>query len=137
MFCNYTKKNNKWICKNCGRITPVTKEHNYMPMAKCRVPENYKAFSDYINNIKIKGVGDCMSEIIKKLGYIYPSSGSTRFRLTKLNVMGIEWCKTNRELIYHWFKHELDLAGIEYRPAMIKAIIRLSIMNAHNQEISI
>ena len=137
MFCNYTKKNNKWICKTCGRITPVTEDMKYMPMAKCRVPEGYKALSDYVHNFKLKGVGDCISEIVKKLGYEYPRAGSTRFILTKLNTMGIDWCKRNQDLICSWFKHELDMHNIEYRPVAIKAIVRLAVINASNQDIKL
>lgn len=135
MLCDFVAKNSKWICQKCGRQANKTNDEEFMPTAKCRIPEKYYFNSGYINNLKIKGVGDMISIIIKKLGYSYNPLGTARLKLTYLNNKGIDWCDKNQDLIYNWLKEECILNNLVLLPMAGRAIVRLAIIKAKNQEI--
>lgn len=137
MLCNFQRINNLLICDRCGRKTLFKKRDKLFPTAKCRIPEHINFNLGYVNNKKIKGVGDMLSELIKKLDYSYPPIGSVRTKLTMLNKKGIDWCAKNQELIHDWFKYECAIQGIPLRNNIGRAIIRLAIIKAKNQVIDI
>lgn len=137
MLCDFSKINNKWICKNCGRNQAYQSNQKFMPIAKCRIPEDYYFRSQYIHNKKIKGVGDTLSEIINKIGYAYPNVSGARAKLTYMNKKGIDWCDQNQELIIKWIKEECTLYQIQFLELIAKAIVRLAIRKAKNQMINL
>ncbi len=134
MLCNFKNINNSLICDRCGRKT-AAKNSTYFPTARCRVPEHIGLKLGYIFNKKIKGVGDTLSSLIKQLDYTYPYSGPARAKLTMLNKKGIDWCDKNQDLIYGWLQHECAIQGIVLKKSIGKALIRLAIIKAKNQEI--
>jgi hypothetical protein len=136
MLCDFTRLNDNWICKDCGRKAKFNPE-KYMPIAKCRIPENYKYNYSYIGNVKIKGVGDTLSSIIKQMGFGYPAISKTRARITKMNKLGIEWCENHQNIILQWIRDECILQGIQFLELPAKSIIRLAIRKAKNQNINI
>ena len=136
MLCNFVQINDKLICENCGRKT-VLKKDSFYPTAKCRIPEHINLKLGYVYNKKTKGVGDTLSELIKKLDYSYPPIGSVRAKLTMLNKQGIDWCDKNQELIHDWVKYECAIQGIPLKNNIGRAIIRLAIKQAKNQVIDI
>ena len=138
MLCDFTMVSNQWICTKCGRIAKYNSKESYMPTAKCRMPQDYNAFrSGYIHNEKMIGVGDALSSIIKKIGYNYPSVGKARAKITYLNKQGIEWCENHKELILEWLKQECVLYKIQFLELLGKAIIRLAIKKAKQQNLTV
>lgn len=139
MFCDYKRTNTEWICARCGRITEIGVDisGDSMPIAKCRIPEDYfqTTNSNYIGPFKIKGVGYYLADIIKNMGYGYNHNGKNRALETYLDTAGIEWCSNNQGLISHWISRESELAGIVTRPKTIRALVKLSILKARTQEI--
>ena len=131
MLCDFKNINEKWICLKCGRQTPMSKD-NYMPSAKCRIPEHYRISSGYIYNERIKGVGDSLSEIIKKIGYNYSPVSRARSKITYLNKKGIDWCEANQKIILYWIKEECVHYNIQYLELLAKSILRLAIRKAKN-----
>lgn len=129
MLCDFKKINNQWVCLKCGRKAPVEKQQ-YMPSAKCRIPEYYYLTSNYIYNQKIKGVGDTLSEIVKKIGYNYSPISRARSKITYLNKRGIDWCEKNQNLILRWIKEECLEHKIQYLELPAKSILRLAIHKA-------
>lgn len=125
------------LCKKCGRTTQPDPKEKLFPVARCRVPTNYKYRSGYINNKKILGVGDMLAKLIKKIGYEYPSMGKIRARLTFLNKRSIGWCEKHQRILYLWLKEAASEQGVYLIPSVGKAIIRLAIMNAKNQQVKI
>lgn len=138
MFCEFTKlQEHKWICKRCGRIAPIGKS-SFSPVAKCRLPENYHlAQQSYVQNVKIKGVGDFLAEIIKKIGYSYHPNGRSKARLTFLNKRGIDWCDKHQDLIAEWINDEGPRIRLELHSKILKPLIRLAIFKARNQTIDL
>jgi hypothetical protein len=130
MFCNFKKISSYWICDRCGRKVKFEEDKEFSPSAKCRLPEYYYLDSGYIFNKKIKGVGDTLSSLIKRIGYSYPSVSPARAKLTLLNNKGIEWCEKNQALIFKWLKQECQIQKLPTIDKVLKAIIRLSIINA-------
>lgn len=136
MLCDFKKINNQWICLKCGRKAPVEKEQ-YMPSAKCRIPEYYHLTSNYIYNEKMKGVGDTLSVIIKKMGHNYQPISKARSKITFLNKMGIDWCDKHQNIILEWLREECTTQRIPFLELVAKSIIRLAIRKAKNQNIMI
>jgi hypothetical protein len=139
MFCEYKKMTKEWICKRCGRRTPfggAIKEDS-MPIAKCRIPENYFLTQNcgYIGSIKLKGVGDTLAETLENLGYAINKISRHGAFITRLNTNGIEWCSENIGSIVEWLRAENNLMGHSILPSTIKAIVRLAIKKAKLQEI--
>lgn len=137
MICNFKQTEKEWVCSSCGRRVKRKKSQEFMPTAKCRIPENYKFKSRYIYNKKIKGVGDTISGIIKQIGYNYNPVGSGMSKITYLNKKGIDWCDKNQHLIYNWFKEECYLQGVVLLEKTARSIVRLAIIKAKNQDISL
>lgn len=136
MFCEFKHIQNKWICSKCGRITPY-KNEQYMPTAKCRLPEFYYLKSKFVNNYETKGVGDCLLNIFKKMNHNVPVLSRARAKITCLNNKGIEWCSRNQLTILEWIKEECSLYNIPFSKKLFMSIIRLSIYKAKNQKIPI
>lgn len=136
MLCDFTRFNDNWICKECGRKAKFNPE-KYMPIAKCRIPEKYRYNYSYIGNVKIKGVGDTLSSIIKQMGFGYPAISKTRARITKMNKLGIEWCEKNKLIISKWIEDECILQQIPFLRKPVMSIINLAIRRAKNQELNI
>lgn len=134
MLCDFARTNKQWVCKQCGRKSPINGQ--FMPTAKCRIPDFYHLKSNYINNKKIIGVGDTLSTIIKKIGFSYPPISSARTMLTFLNKKGIDWCEENQPTILEWFKYECKLNNIPFLEIIAKAILRLAIRKAKIKNIN-
>ena len=135
MLCSFELINKSAICNRCGRSINFDKNSKFLPVAKCRVPEHVGLKLGYLYNKKIKGVGDTLAIFIKKLNYSYPNLGSARAKLTMLNKKGINWCDLNKDLIYLWLLEECAIQGIVLQPKIGKALIRLAIIKAKNQEL--
>lgn len=133
MVCDFKRTSKEWICAKCGRRSPIKQNKQFMPTAKCRLPEFYNSNCNYIHNKRIKGVGDMLSELIRSIGYDYEPISSTRTALTYLNKRGIDWCSDNQSIILEWFKYECLLQNIIFIERPIKALIRLAIIKAKNQ----
>ena len=135
MLCDFSKINNVWICSRCGRTVRFKKTNIFSPSAKCRIPENYKISSGYIHNERIKGVGDALSEIVKKIGYNYSPVSRARSKITYLNKKGIDWCEANQKIILYWIKEECVHYNIQYLELLAKSILRLAIRKAKHVQI--
>ena len=133
MLCDFQKKNRQWICVNCGRKTEVLDTDKLAPTALCRIPEQYKANSNYIFNMRLSGVGDNIAKIMKNLGYTYSPMSDARARITFLNKRSVAWCHKNKHIIYDWIKQECTQRNIPFVPSAVKAIIRLAMIRAYNQ----
>jgi hypothetical protein len=139
MFCEYKKMHKEWICKRCGRRTEfggAIKEDS-MPIAKCRIPDDYFMTQNcgYIGAFKLKGVGDILLDLFKNLGYTINPISPERTFATYLNKRGIDWCSRNRDGVVEWLKAESNRRGLTILPSTLKAIVRLSILKARQQEV--
>lgn len=129
MICSFTKINNYWICKECGRQSIVEASDTFAPVAMCRIPEDYRINqSHYLFEMKIKGVGDHLSTIFKQMGYSYEPISKTRTRITFLNKRSAKWCQENQHIIYSWIAQECKERNISFIPKVVYAIIRLAII---------
>lgn len=138
MICDFVLRNEKeWICEKCGRRVTRYKSENFMPTAKCRIPDNYHMKSGYIGNKKIVGVGDYLARIFKQLGYSYRAVSSARAKINKLNSLGIDWCDQHQDIILLWIKDECLKQQVHFYSRPIRSIIRLAILKAKNQVIEI
>lgn len=136
MLCDFTEiNNNNLICKRCGRKLGINQGMKF-PSAKCRIPENYNVYSGYLGKTKIKGLGDILSDIIKKMGYDYQPIGKVRARLTFLNKRSLEWCEKNKIVILRWLQEECKNRSIPIRNKIMQAIVRLAIKKVKYQSIS-
>lgn len=133
MLCDFSNVSKKWICKNCGRQVNINPPKKFMPSAKCRLPENYKFRSGYFKNKKLKGVGDTLSEIVRKMGYNYSTISKARAKITYLNKKGIDWCDKNQQIILIWLKEECIANRVQFLELIGKSIIRLAVRKAKNQ----
>lgn len=135
MFCNFIKINSDWICDRCGRKVPINQKKDFMPSAKCRLPEFYHLKSRYIYNYQTKGVGDFLLDIFKKLNHGIPSLCTARAKATYLNNKGIEWCEENQKTILAWIQQECITYKVTFLEKVFSGILRLAIRKAKSQKI--
>lgn len=129
MLCDLHQIGNTWICKRCGRKVPFNYAQKYAPTASCRVPEVYS--TQYVDNVKIEGVGDTLSKIIKRLGFSYEPISQARSKITYINKRGIEWCSNHQEIIVDWMMEEAPKNT--YSRKAFRSIVRLAIKEARSQ----
>ena len=129
MLCSFIKTNKEWICENCGRREKIIASDKYMPTAMCRIPETYRANNSLFKKTK-KGVGNSISEILKKMNIDYGPMSIARRKLNFLNNKSSEWCHENIDIILKMMKEEADKKRIPYVRSKFLAIIRLSIIQA-------
>ena len=130
MLCDFDKTNKEWICKNCGRRAKIESSQQYMPTAKCRIPENYRSKNSLLTKTK-KGVGNSLSEILKKINIDYDPMSVARRKIMFLNNKSSEWCYENIDLILKLMKEEAIKKRIPYVESQFLAIIRLAIIRSN------
>jgi hypothetical protein len=74
-------------------------------------------------------VGDTLLEILKSLGYNIAPLSIARAKITHLNKKGIDWCRLNQHVIVKWIQQECELKKIPFITKLLKAIVRLAIIN--------
>ncbi len=79
------------------------------------------------------GVGSELKTILKVFGITSTPTCSCNARARTMNKEGIEWCKSNRNLICDWLKEEADRRGLPYFRFAARKILNMAITRAEKK----